>query len=130
MPPAECPDGACLVIRAYEDRDRDGRHDPGEPMIEGIGYKLTSARSAYSRSTGADGTVWLCFPDPLDVSLEELSRVAGGRWYITSRERRGWHVDCGTTEVLLGHAPIGVPRTGTRGSGPGWRSAAGPNLYD
>jgi hypothetical protein len=114
------------VLRKFHDLDRDGRHDAIEPMLPDIPFVITVDSSEIRLDTDARGTARVCWPNPVDAHLEELTRPTGGQWVVTTAGLSTRHVSCGDNELWIGNAQIGAPRTGTRGGHAKWRAAGGP----
>jgi hypothetical protein len=118
-----------MVIRKFHDLNRDGLHDAIEPMLPDIPFSVAGGDWTVQHGTDSRGVIRMCFPDPLDVRIEELTRLTGGEWYTTTPLKPVWHIGCGENDIWIGNAQIGAPRTGNRGAHWGWRAAGGPQRY-
>jgi hypothetical protein len=98
-------------------------------MLAGIPFLVTVGDMEARASTDERGTVRICYQDPVDVHIEELTGLTGGQWYATTPGRELWHIGCGDTEVWIGNAQIGPPRTGSGGVSPNWHAGGGPQEY-
>jgi len=98
-------------------------------MLPGIHFEFWEGGNVYERITEADGTVRLCFPEPIEIVLREIKRPSGGQWTTTTRKRSAWHLSCGTTDVWIGNTHIGIPHTGFRGAKRKWHAGGGPHAY-
>lgn len=122
-----CYPGSCILLRKFYDVDADGKLDPDEPVLAGIPFEFWENGDVHKRVTESDGSILLCFPEPLEVIVREMRRPTGGQWVTTTPRQIAYHLECGTTYVSVGNVQIGVPQTGGRGSSKDWRSPAGPH---
>jgi hypothetical protein len=117
------------VLRKFHDLDRDGMKDALEPMLPEIPFVFTVDGSQISMTSDSRGTIRVCWPNPVEVGIEELTRPTGGQWYTTSPQRDRYPVACGDNELWVGNAQIGAPRTGSSGARPDWRAGGGPYRF-
>jgi len=129
MPPAECPGGACIVIRKFYDWDADGLRVGREPMLAGIPFEIVMGGKSFRATTDAFGVIRLCFPDPTEVEVHELLRETGGLWTTTTGNRAVWRLACGDNVAWVGNARIRAPRTGERGAHRDWHAGGGDQRY-
>ncbi len=84
-------------LHKFEDLDRDGEHDPGEPMLSGVQFDFVELGSegeeqVHQRTTDASGVASIDFHGPTRLRIRELLRQSGGMWGITTpHQRAGQH---------------------------------------
>ena len=123
-----------MVIHKFNDLDRDGRLDVGEPMLAGIGFdilELVPGDDAWvnQRRTDADGIIRISFQGPARLRVRELLRQSGGQWGITTEARLEdgmWYMarlgqtvlggSCADTHLWVGNARTFLPETGGGGA--------------
>jgi len=105
-----CFAGGRIVVHKFEDLDRDGVYDDGEPMLPNWGFSLTALYEeepyiADGLVTGADGT--LMFPN-LEPGIEHVvTEILPDGWESTTGgpAQDGIYVEGGeTTDVWFGNA--------------------------
>lgn len=89
----------CLDVYKFEDTDRDGRHDDGEAMLEGVQFALFNASGAQvgSGSTGSDGR--LRFRGLYECTYTAVETLPSG-WENTTPLRQSVLVCPGETPAL------------------------------
>ena len=124
------------MIHKFHDLDRDGNHDPGEPMLEGIPFDITANKDVHHRTTDRDGLIQICFEQSMRVGIVEQVRQTGGLWNATTRYPSEIDLECGQTDLWIGNAPLSVPNTGlarahrwSRVHGP-WHMSGADAQYD
>lgn len=108
------PETGDLLVHNFEDLDRDGVLDPGEPMLEDWQFSVFGAEAAIldSGTTGPDGT--LLFEDLMEGEVSVVQTLESG-WTSTTGTTADATIVAGeTAEVFFGNVrEAQAPATGT-----------------